>query len=90
MRRIDKKLTDDRKKFELIQRKNNIEIILISKRLSPSWPKAQIEPQPQFVQEVKKDSRNEETGEAKGYIDLSKYRKKRPRKSKKNFYGEKE
>ena len=84
--RIDKKLTDERNEFKLIQRKKNIENILKSKRLPPSPPKAQIEPQPQFVPEVKEDSRKEETGEAKGHLDLSKYRKKRLRKSKKKCW----
>ena len=84
--RIDKKLTDERNEFKLIQRKKNIENILKSKRLPPSPQKAQIETQPQFVPEVKEDSRKEETGEAKGHLDLSKYRKKRLRKSKKKCW----
>ena len=53
--RIEKKLTDDRNEFKLLQRKKKVENILRSKRLPPSPPKAQIEPQPQFVPEVKED-----------------------------------
>ena len=83
---VKSKIGEERQAFKLLQRKNKIDKVLRSKRLPPSPPKGQIGQQTQFGPEVKEDAGKEAPGEEKGYLDLSKHRSKRPRRSNKKCW----